>query len=71
MFVNIVTTGLFKEPYDVPVTFLQNVTERQYCKRRTDGTTFLRATLLLCGGSKCIAGCRKVSGREDEGYGIH
>jgi len=34
--VHIVTTGLFKEPYEVPVTFLQNVTERQHCKLRTD-----------------------------------
>ena len=40
--VYIVTTGHFKDPYEVPATFLLKVTERQHCKGRTeDVTTFL------------------------------
>jgi len=35
--VRIKTTGLFKDPYEVPVTYLQKVTKRQRCMGRTDG----------------------------------
>ena len=34
--VHIITTGLSKEPYECPVTFFLNVTERQQCKGRTE-----------------------------------